>query len=89
LLAENDSARRLDLAFQLILARRPSQAERSLLDQRIIILLDQFKADPAGAAALLQVGESPRNPQLPQTEHAAYTALAQLLLNLDEALSIE
>lgn len=89
LFAETDTALRLDLAFRLVLSRPPQPAERTLLTERLIILNAQFTADPEGAEALLRVGESPRNEQLPQTEHAAFTALAQLLLNLDEALSIE
>jgi hypothetical protein len=59
------------------------------LTERLAILHQQFAADPAGAAALLKVGESPRHEALPITDHAALTALCQLLLNLDEALSLE
>jgi len=87
--AENDPAKRLDLAFQWVLARLPQAAEKTILTERLAILHQQFAADPAGAAALLKVGESPRHEALPITDHAALTALCQLLLNLDEALSLE
>ena len=37
----------------------------------------------------LRVGESPRNDKLDAREHAAWTALATMILNLDEALTRE
>jgi hypothetical protein len=36
---------------------------------------------------LLSVGESPRDQALPPAEHAAWSALANLLLNLDEVIT--
>jgi hypothetical protein len=35
------------------------------------------------------VGASPRAAELPASEHAAYTLVANLLLNLDEAITKE
>ena len=41
-------------------------------------------AIPAAAAALIRAGESTPDPRLDPAELAAYTAIAQLILNLDE-----
>jgi hypothetical protein len=89
LLAETEEARRVELAWRLVLARGPKPEEAGILRKRLAVLREQFAADRAGAEALLKVGESPRAAALPVTEHAAFTALCQLVLNLDEALSKE
>ena len=46
-----------------------------------------FRADPEAALQLLGVGEAPRDESLDATEHAAWTHLATMILNLDEAVS--
>jgi hypothetical protein len=51
--------------------------------------LRHFEADPKAAAKLAAVGESRRNPSLSAVELAAYTTLANMLLNLDEAITKE
>jgi hypothetical protein len=72
-----------------VLFRRPNPAEADLLQQRLDRLRAQFRTDPAAAKELLAVGEYPRDTKLDATDHAAFTALAQLVLNLDEALGKE
>ena len=44
-------------------------------------------SDPGGAAAYLSTGEHPRDESLPVAEHAAYAAVAGLILNLDEVIT--
>ena len=44
---------------------------------------------PERARALIGAGESPRDPRLDPCELAAYTATAQLILNLDETINKE
>jgi hypothetical protein len=89
LLAGKGDSARITQAYRLILARPPKPAEMDLLLRRLATLRTQFDADPAAARALLSVGEFPQDPGLPATDHAAYTALCQLVLNLDEALCKE
>jgi len=72
-----------------VLFRAPSATEVAILQQRLDRLRAQFRADVAAASELLAVGESPRDTKLDATDHAAFTALAQLVLNLDEALGKE
>jgi hypothetical protein len=72
-----------------VLFRAPSAAEVDILQKRLDRLRAQFRADATAASELMAVGESPRDPSLDVTDHAAFTALAQLVLNLDEALGKE
>ena len=48
---------------------------------------EKYVADPAAAAKLLAVGESPRNEKLPTADLAAWTVVASTILNLDEVLT--
>ncbi len=87
MLAEKDDDARLRRVFKLAVARDITPAESALLLKRITSLKTQFSADQAAAQKLLQVGESKRDESLAPTEHAAWTSLCQLVLNLDEALT--
>jgi hypothetical protein len=81
------AARRIETAFRLATTRTPNQRELELLTSRLESLEQHYRQAPADAVKLLSIGESPRNEQLDAVEHAAYTGLCSLLLNLDEALS--
>jgi hypothetical protein len=89
MLAEASADARIALAVRLVLSRAPTAPEQTILRHRLQILRDQFTADPAAATALIAVGESPRDPTLSAVDLAAHTALCQLVLNLDEALTKE
>lgn len=78
---------RVKLAFRLVLTRAPKPAELPVLLENLHSHLARFRADPKAARSLLSAGESPRDPQLDPVELASYTALAGLLLNLDEAIT--
>jgi hypothetical protein len=80
---------RLELAFRLVLARRPGAEEASVLLAGLERARREFCGNPAAAQKLLRVGESPSNPTLDPVEHAAYAAVCSALLNLDEALTRE
>ena len=47
----------------------------------------QYAADKAAATKLLAVGESPRNEKIDVTELAAWTMVANVLINLDEMMT--
>jgi len=82
-------ADRLEWGFRLVTARKPTPEERVILQQVFDQQLTRYTADVAAAELLLKVGSTPRNEQLPVQEHAAYTMVANLLLNLDEAVTKE
>ena len=84
-----DPDARLSLAFRLVLARSPSESELKLLRQELQFFQERYAAQPEIAAALLKVGESPVDAKLPPSELAAYAAIANTILNLDEAVTKE
>jgi len=49
--------------------------------------LERYQADPESARKAIHVGESAPRSGLPETELAAYTLTANLLLNLDETVT--
>jgi len=80
---------RIELAFRLATSRKPSTAEREILLNRLAILQKTYAADAAEAEKLLKVGESKRDEKIDAVEHAAYTGLCSLILNLDETVTKE
>ncbi len=79
--------RRLQKAFRHTLGRAPQADEVALLEKTYERQLANFRADPAAAAALLKVGESPLPEKTDAVELAAFTAVANVLLNLNETIS--
>jgi hypothetical protein len=84
-----DDTARLIEAFRLATARPPTAAEQKILAARLAKLRADFAADPKSAAELASIGEFARPASLAATEHAAWTSLCLLILNLDETLSKE
>ncbi|MEQ1861920.1 MAG: PSD1 and planctomycete cytochrome C domain-containing protein [Chthoniobacteraceae bacterium] len=87
MLAGKDDAARLRQVFKLAVARDIQPEESALLLKRLDALKAQFHANTDGAQKLLSVGESKRDESLAPAEHAAWTALCQLVLNLDETIT--
>jgi len=83
----SDDASRLRIAFESITARLPEKIEADTLASALARERERFTADPAAAGELLRIGESPRNPAIPAAEHAAWTQIAALLLNLSESIT--
>lgn len=80
---------RIALAFRLAVSRAPAPREASLLRDALEGYLAEYKANPDAAAKYLQQGESPRDLELDARELAAYSALASLILNMDETITKE
>src|SRR5262245_40552294 len=76
---------RITFAFRLATSRKPNPGELTILRRVLDQQLMRFRADQAAALKLLSVGESPRNDQLPPAELAAWSIVASVILNLDEA----
>ena len=73
-------------AFRLVTTRQPKPAELAVLKRLFAEQRELFAADPQAAARLLAVGESANDPSLPPADLAAGTALAEALLNHDDAI---
>lgn len=83
------AADRLRLGFRWVTARQPAAAELEVLLRVLAAQQAEFAQDPGAAERLLSVGESPRPQQADAVELAAYTMVANLLLNLDETITKE
>ncbi len=80
---------RIDYGYRLLLARPAKPEEQKILQQTLAGFESNFRLNPRAAEEYLSYGESLRTPNLDPIELAAYTGVASLLLNLDEAITKE
>ncbi len=80
---------RIRFMFRALLVRSPRDAELRVLHRGFEQHLARYRAAPAEAQRLLSFGESPRDERLDMPEHAAYTTIAGVILNLDETITRE
>jgi hypothetical protein len=78
---------RIRFAYRTILARLPNAEEQALVLAQLQTHLAEFAKDEAAAKKAISHGESKPNPALAPPELAAYTLVANMLLNLDETLN--
>jgi hypothetical protein len=78
---------RVAWAFRLVASRAPQPDERRLLLSNLNSQLEYFRGQMEEAGRLLKTGEKRNEVRLDARELAAYTALASLLLNLDEVIT--
>lgn len=78
---------RLRYGFRLVTARSPSEKETSVLEQVLQEQRDLFKTNVEAARQAISVGDSPVPADLAASELAAYAMVANLLINLDEAVT--
>jgi hypothetical protein len=83
----SDLDRRLVRAFRHTLGRKPQPDEVAVLKQTHQQQLARFQADPAAAKALIAVGESKAPESADPAGLAAMTAVANVLLNLNETIT--
>jgi hypothetical protein len=70
-----------------LLCRPMQDEEAAVLEATLAELVKHYRGHAEDARALLAEGESPADPALDPAEHAAWTMLANLLMNLDEFLN--
>ncbi len=85
--AEESTEARLDLLARKLLARPWREEEKSVVERSIEDLLAHYKAHPDDAAKLDSFGASKPDDKLDRVALAAWTMLANELLNLDEVLN--
>ena len=78
---------RLQYAFRLATGRISDERETAILREKFGEMLAAYQKDEAGARQLVTVGASPRDPAFPVSELAAYTAVANMILNMDEVIT--
>jgi hypothetical protein len=78
---------RLGYMFRLATARLPDAAETAELTAFYNDQLSEYTKDQKAAQKLITVGESPCDSKLNASELAAWTMVANLILNLDEVIN--
>ncbi len=84
---ETRAAGRVDLMFRRVLARYPEQREQSELLATLAAFEQRFENDLPAANELIHTGQSSPSSLLDARRLAAYTLLANLIFNLDEAVT--
>jgi hypothetical protein len=78
---------RVEWAFQRVLARKPDSFERDTITRHLKGRLAKLASAEDAARRMVSLGNSKPAASLPTGELAAYTVTANVLLNLDEAVS--
>jgi Protein of unknown function (DUF1553) len=79
---------RVAFAFRLATGRVPEADEQKALLNRLAEMLNAYRADETAARALTGVGASVPDASIAASELAAYTALANIILNMDEVVTL-
>ncbi len=78
----------MDLLFTLLACRPASEVERQACMQLLEQLRERYRQAPKDAAALVAIGDAPRDEQLAEDELAAWTQVAITVLASDVALML-
>jgi len=81
------TANRLAYGFRTVLARKPTDRETIIAWSALEHHLARYQKDPEAAKVAIRNGESKPDPKLAEPELAAWTMVANLLLNLDETVT--
>jgi hypothetical protein len=82
-----DDAARVGWLFATVLARGPESDERTHVLDALGGHRERYASDPMAAAKLVALGESKPPAEVPAPELAAWTLVANMILNLDETLT--
>jgi hypothetical protein len=78
---------RIRYAYQWVLAREPQPQEMAIVQSELAAHLNRYRDDVEAARKVISHGESKPSEHVPASELAAYTLVANMLLNLDETLT--
>jgi hypothetical protein len=85
--SDGDDDARIALLWKRTLSRVPDSEELALVRGLLARERTAYRSDAAAAAALLGVGNAPRDQALDPIELAAWTATSRAVLNLHEAIA--
>lgn len=80
-------ADRIAYGYRLVLSRRPAPEEAAIVQTLLEKELARYQQNPEAARKVIRTGESLPKAGLAEPELAAYTLVANLLLNLDETVT--
>jgi hypothetical protein len=78
---------RIAWAYRTVLGRPPTDQESTIVGDALEKHLARYQKDPEAAKAAVHNGESAPPANIPEPELAAWTLVANLLLNLDETIT--
>jgi hypothetical protein len=78
---------RITFLYRTVLSRKPDADELRLVANALTKQRELFAADPDAAKKVVQSGESKPKGVAPDVETAAWTMIANLVLNLDEVVT--
>jgi hypothetical protein len=78
---------RIRWAWTAVTSREPTAEELSVASDALAAHLQRYAGDPESARQLITYGESPVDESVSPDQLAAYTLLANLILNLDESVT--
>jgi hypothetical protein len=78
---------RVAFVFRLAVGRAADEREMRILQKSLDQMLAAYRADEPAARSLIAVGAAASDPTLPASELAAYTAVANIILNMDEVIT--
>ena len=82
-----DDASRLHLAFERIVSRPPGERELKSVMKFLEATRARYQRSPDEAARAVAIGEAPSPGNIDAVQHAAWTQVATLLMNLSEAIT--
>ncbi len=80
---------RIGAIYSSATSRQIGEKTQQILAENLQWFIDHYTKHPEEAAKFLAAGESPRDDSIAAEEHAAYMAVAHLVLNLDETITLE
>jgi hypothetical protein len=86
-LAGSEPSERIDRMFRYVVARYPDTTERGELIAVLNRFVERYANDAGSATKLITMGQSKPAKTVDARELAAYTLLANLILNLDESVT--
>ncbi len=79
----------LDQMYRRITAKKAKPGTLTVLKDNLTFFKKHFAANQSEGAEFLKIGSSPHDEKLSIPEQAAWTAVAHLILNLDETITLE
>lgn len=82
-----DAKSRIAWAWRQVLSRAPRSDELKTIQALLEKQLDEYRSDSKSAESLLKIGQTPLPKDLDQSELAAWTNIARVILNLHETIT--
>jgi hypothetical protein len=82
----SDRTKRIDFIFRSVVSRLPSTEEKKIIARFFKRQFEKYQGAPEEAIKAISFGESEPAKDLDSSELAAWSLVANLILNMDEAI---